>query len=112
MDLRQYFQRIREVEAGINEPHTFVKSLNTPDGGRAGLITEVSRSLAAKLIVEGRAVLASQDETETFEKQQASERAAAHRVEASRQLQVVFVSDPDKNMTSSETSNPKGSSRK
>jgi hypothetical protein len=65
MDLRQYFQKVREIEAEILEPYTFVVSLGTSDGGRAGIVSEVKRGLAAKLIVEGRAKLASSTERES-----------------------------------------------
>ena len=39
-----------------------VISLETPDGGKAGVPTEVSRRNAARLIVEGWAELANADE--------------------------------------------------
>ena len=93
MDLRQYFQKIREIEAGIREPYIFVVSLETSDGGKAGIVSEVKRGLAAKLIVEGKAALASNAEREEFLEKQAAARAEAERSEVARQLQVTIVSD-------------------
>jgi len=93
MDLRQYFQKIREIEADIREPYTFVVSLETSDGGKAGIVSEIKRGLAAKLIVEGRARLASSLEREEFLEKHATVRLAAERAEVARQLQVTIVSD-------------------
>lgn len=93
MDLRQYFKKIRDVEAGIPELNTHVISLDTSDGGKAGAITEVKRALAAKLIVEGRAVLATKAEIESYLEQQFLARTAAQRADTARQLQVAIISD-------------------
>jgi hypothetical protein len=68
MDLRVFYQKIRSVEKGISTPHAVVVSLETSDGGKPGLKTEVSRESAATLIVEGRARLASQEEADEFHK--------------------------------------------
>lgn len=57
MDLREYYRRIREQEAAIVEPFVTVVSRKTAEGGRRGLKTLVSRSVAAKLIVDGKADL-------------------------------------------------------
>lgn len=57
MDLREYYRRIRDVEAGIVEPCVTVVSRKTPDGGRKGLKTVVPRAVAARLIVDGKADL-------------------------------------------------------
>ena len=93
LDLKSYFRKIRQTEEDIGEPHTFVMSLETSDGGRAGLLTEVSREIAAKMIVEGRAVLANKTDRERFLESQASARSAAQRAELAQRLQVTIVSD-------------------
>jgi hypothetical protein len=95
MDLKQYFRKIREVEASIAEPDTFVVSLETADGGKAGIVSEVPRAIAAKLIVEARASLATKAERDGFLEQQAAVRAAAQKAELARRLQVAIVSEPD-----------------
>jgi hypothetical protein len=59
MDLKVYYRKIRIVEAEIADADVVMISLETPDGGRAGVATEVRRRLAAKLVVEGKARLAS-----------------------------------------------------
>jgi hypothetical protein len=66
MDLRVYYQKIRKLEAEIAEPFVVVVSRETPDGGKAGVKTDVPRSLAARMIVEDRADMASAEETAQF----------------------------------------------
>ena len=64
MDVRIYFQKIREVEGKIPGPYAKVVSLQTPDGGKAGLVTEVPRRVAAKMVVDGMAKLVPESEAE------------------------------------------------
>lgn len=66
MDLRVYYQRIRAVQADLTEPCVVIVSKETPDGGKAGVKTDVPKALAARMIVEDRAVLASPEETAQF----------------------------------------------
>jgi hypothetical protein len=66
MDVRIFFQKVRQVEAAITTPHAVVVSLETPDGGKAGTMTEVSRIMASRLVVENKARLASDEETNEF----------------------------------------------
>ena len=66
MDLRSYFQKIRTIEATIAGEHVVVVSLETSDGGREGRLSEVSRALAAKLVAQGKARLASEREADEF----------------------------------------------
>jgi hypothetical protein len=66
MELRSYFQKIKQVESTIAELFTLVVSLETGDGGKEGTRTEVSRSLAAKLIVNGLARLADAAEKQSY----------------------------------------------
>jgi hypothetical protein len=72
MDLRGYYQKIREVEATIADAYAVIVSLETPDGGKAGTQTEVPRSLAAKMIVSGMAKLAKAADKRSGENQRAA----------------------------------------
>jgi uncharacterized Fe-S cluster-containing radical SAM superfamily enzyme len=95
MDLRMFYQKLRKIELEISAPHVVVVSQETPDGGKMGQKTEVSRSMAAKLIVEGRARLANAEEIAEY--QQAIEQAlqgAQQRAMAER-VQVNVISDAD-----------------
>ena len=62
MDLRFYYEAIRGIEAGIVEAEVVVVSCETSDGGRGGVKSTVPRKLAARMIVEGLAVLESEVE--------------------------------------------------
>jgi hypothetical protein len=95
MDLRVFFQKLRRIEQEILDPHVVMVSHETPDGGRPGQLAEVSRSIAARLILEGHAHLATAEESAEF-------RAAARKAleEAQQRLvadkvQVNVISDAD-----------------
>ena len=54
MELREYYRKIREVEAELEDAFVSVVSKKTTDGGRGGVKTVVPRAVAAKLIVDGK----------------------------------------------------------
>jgi hypothetical protein len=94
MDLRAYYQKIRNTEADIADEHTVIVSLETGDGGTAGRMTEARRDLAARMVVEGRARLASEAEREEFRKaQQKRWQQARRREQASVQGGVLSEQD-------------------
>ena len=95
MDVKQYYRKINEVEAGLKDKYPMVISLETADGGKAGLVSEVSRALAAKLIVEGRAVLASEADIERHRDEQATAKRNAEKAEFAKRLQVAIIADPE-----------------
>ncbi len=95
MDVKQYFRKIREIEGSLTEPYPIVVSLETSDGGKAGAVCEVPRAVAAKLIVERRAALATVEEKELFFQQQEAAKRAAEKAELARRLQVAIIADPD-----------------
>lgn len=87
MDLQHYYSKIREIEANIADEFTVIVSRETPEGGREGTKTQVGRRVAAKMVVEGLARLASAAEKAAFHalqteaKRMADEIAAASKVE-------------------------------
>lgn len=86
MDLKVFYQKLRALEQEIASPHVVVVSHATPDGGKAGRKSEVSRAIAAGLVLEGRARLATAEEAAEYRAeitealQMAQQRAAAERV--------------------------------
>ena len=68
MDLRVYYKKVREMEAQIAEEFPVMVSVETPDGGKAGMMTEVPAPVAAKMVVDGIARLAQKKEAEAFRK--------------------------------------------
>jgi hypothetical protein len=95
MDLKQYFRKIQAAEASISEDYPIVVSLETPDGGKEGRLSEVSRSNAAIMIVEGRAVLATEEQKRQFAERQVAARNAHVAAEAAKRLQVAIISESD-----------------
>jgi len=95
MDLRVYYQKLRKIEQEIVDEHVVLVSNETPDGGRPGQKTEVPRSIAAKMIVEGRARLASKDEAANFHKNIADVRRAAEHASLANRVQVNVISEGD-----------------
>ena len=96
MDVRQFYKKVREVQSGIGEPFVYVTSLETSDGGRAGSVSEVSRELAARLLVEGKAARSSQAEIEVYRRTQQDARKAAERAELAKTIQVAVIREPDR----------------
>ena len=95
MDVRQYYRKLREAEITISEPYPLMVSLETTDGGKPGILSEVSRETAAKLIVEGRAVPATLEEQELYRERQFAARQKAENAEMARRVQVAIISESD-----------------
>lgn len=91
MDLRAYYRNIREVESTIPTPFIVVVALDTPEGGKAGTCSETTRFVAAKLVAEGRAKLASEEQTKRFYEQHAEARREAEANAAAQRMQVTIV---------------------
>ncbi len=95
MDLRMFYQKLRKIEHEIADANVIVVSSETSDGGKAGRKAEVSRHIAARLILEGRALLATAEEAAEYRRgvetalQEAEQRAMAERV------QVNVITDSD-----------------
>lgn len=107
MDLRVFYQKIRQIEKQITQPHAVVLSRDTPDGGTAGCRSEVTREIAARLIVEGRAVLATAEEALAFYEEIQAARRAAEQSALSQRLQVNVISDSDMKALQTSTKEPK-----
>jgi len=92
MDLQIYYKKIRELEESLKDPSVVVVSLETPDGGRAGVRTEVPRRIAAKMLVEGAVRLATAEEAHEFEEQKAEAKRQADQAAAASRLQFTVIS--------------------
>jgi hypothetical protein len=91
MDLRVYYQKIRDTQAKIGDAFPVVESLETPDGGPAGRLTEVTPELAAKLIVEGAVRLAKEADAAAFREARAKAKQAAEEAMAAAKVQMTFL---------------------
>jgi hypothetical protein len=97
MDLKLYYQKIRDVASKIEEPFPVLVSVETADGGKDGILTEVPQALAAKMVVEGTAHLASNPEAKTFRQQQAEAKRALEQAAAAAKVQLAVLSTDDLN---------------
>lgn len=81
MDVKGYFRKVRELESSIADRFVIVVSQTTVDGGKEGIISEVPKFVGCQLVVEGRARIASPEETESY---RAEQRAAYEEFERLR----------------------------
>jgi hypothetical protein len=92
MDLQVYFKKIRATEERLKDPSVVLVSLETQDGGREGVRTEVPRRIAATMIVEGAARLATAEEARAFQEQQAEAKRQADQLAAASRMQFTVIS--------------------
>ena len=95
MDLRLYYQKVRELERTFKTTFPVVVSQETPDGGTAGVKTEVPIHIAARMIVDGQAALASDKEVQEFLEQKIAAKKAADELQLASRMQVRVMSDSD-----------------
>ncbi|MGA2711983.1 MAG: hypothetical protein ABSG41_02670 [Bryobacteraceae bacterium] len=91
MDLRTYYSKVRDAEATLAGEHFVMVSLATSEGGKEGVLTQVPRSIAAKLIAETRARVANEAEAQEFRETNRVAREQHEQEEAANRVQVVVV---------------------
>jgi hypothetical protein len=97
MDLKLYYQKIRDMESKIEEAFPVVVSTETPDGGKPGTLTEVTPGIAAKMVVEGSARLATAEEAGVFLAAQAEAKRVAEAMAAVAKVQLAVLSTTELN---------------
>jgi hypothetical protein len=95
VNLKIYYEQVRQVEASITDPFPVLVSSATPEGGVGGRFTEAPRSIAARMIAEGSARLADKGETKAFRAQQAEAKRAAEQAAAAAKLQFTLLTTAD-----------------
>jgi hypothetical protein len=91
MDLRSYYKKVREADSTLRGNDVVLVSLATSEGGREGVLTEAPRGVAAKLIAEGRARVATEAEAGGFREELRTARDQYEQDEAARRVQLVMV---------------------
>ncbi len=89
MDLRAYYRKIRETEASLTDEFPVLRSVATEAGGVGGRLVETSREVAARMIVDGAAELATPEEA--AELRQRSAEAQQRELERRKAAQVQFT---------------------
>jgi hypothetical protein len=95
MDLQVYYQKIREMETKVADEFPLVVSMETTDGGKVGTKTEVPRRLAAKMLVEGMARLATKEEAKAHREGLAEAKRAVDREAAAARVKLTVLSATD-----------------
>jgi hypothetical protein len=95
MDLKVYYQKIRSTEASIQDVYPVVVSMESSDGGKAGRYCEVTRPIAAKMITEGTARLATAEEAKSYRDAQAAAKKSADEAADASKVQLTVVSTSD-----------------
>lgn len=91
MDLKGYYRKLREKAAELPDGDQVVVSEATADGGVAGVVSVVPKEVACRLLVEGRARLASAEEAEVYRAEQAEARAEWLRARAAERIHVQLM---------------------
>ena len=91
MDLRTWYKKVRDAEAGLTGEHFVMVSLATSEGGKEGVCTEVPRLIAARLIAESRARLATEEEALAFRKANHLALEQHRQEEAAKRVQVMVI---------------------
>jgi hypothetical protein len=104
MDLRSYYKKVREAEASLQGNESVLVSLATSEGGKEGVRTEAPHSVAARLIAEGRARLATESEAIGFREELRMAQEKHQQDEAARRVQFVMVPAKDAKKTRKERS--------
>ncbi len=91
MDLRAYYEKVRAAAGTIAGVDAVMVSVATPEGGKAGVKTEVPREIAARLMADGRARVATDEEAEEFHNVNVLAKAKHEQDEAARRIQVMVI---------------------
>ena len=95
MDLTAFYRKIKQIEKEIESDYVVVVSNETPDGGIAGRTSNVPKGVAARLVVEGKARLATPEESERHKGQTAQAIEAGKKREVLGRAQIRLLSDGD-----------------
>jgi len=91
MDLQAYYGKVKQEEQKIGEDFPVIVSHETPDGGKAGQLTEVARRVAAKFIAQGLARLATPSESTFFRDAQQAAKQAADELLQEAKVQIAML---------------------
>ena len=95
MDLKIFYQKVREAEMRIADDPTVVVSRETGDGGKEGVVSEVPRPVAARMFVEGKARAATEPEVGEYRQQIEDARRRVEEEARARRVQVTVISESD-----------------
>ena len=95
MDLKAYYRKIRDVEASIGDEYPIIKSLATEEGGEGGHLTEVACAVAARMITDGLAELATPKEARDLRARVVKARKDEQERREAERIQFTILSEAD-----------------
>lgn len=98
MDLKIFYQKLRQIESEIVDAYPVVVSKETPDGGKEGVKTEVPRPLAARMVAEGKARLGTEEEAAEFRDAAMTARRLAEQAMAASRVALSVVPESELQM--------------
>lgn len=98
MDVKEYYRKVRGIESTIDGEFAVVVSNETADGGKAGRKTEVAKLQAAKLVAEGRARLATEEETRQYFAEIADRRKEIENANLQQRLGMAAVAELERRL--------------
>jgi hypothetical protein len=104
MDVRSYYKKVKDTEEALRGSEVVLVSQATPEGGKEGVRTEAPRGVAARMIAEGRARVATDAEAAEFREGLRAARQKHERDEAARRVQIVVMPQADEKSTAKDRS--------
>jgi len=95
MEMRQFYKKIKELEEGIKSEEVIVVSNETPDGGIPGIKTEVKRSLAARMLAEGKVRLGTDEEAQLYQMEKEACYKRAQELISSSRVQLAVLTEAE-----------------
>lgn len=95
MEMRQFYQKIKELEAEIASEEVIVVSNATEDGGKPGVKSEVKRSVAARMLAEGRVRLGTVEEAQVFQEEKEEAYRRAQEAVSSSRVQLAVLTEAE-----------------
>jgi hypothetical protein len=95
MNLRKYYEQVKTIRESIPEEFAYVTSLATANGGKAGVVTQVDRDLAARMIADGVARLSQAEEVKAYEAENEQGRNVAREEQLRNRLRIALVNEPE-----------------
>jgi hypothetical protein len=95
MDLKIFYQKVREAEMQIADDPTLVVSFETSDGGKDGVVSEVPRAIAARMIVESKVRRATEQQSAEYRQGIEDARRRIEEEVNARRVQVTVISEAD-----------------
>jgi hypothetical protein len=91
MDLKVYYKKISEAASAIKNEFAVVVSKESADGGKPGVMSEVTRQQAAKLSVEGRVRIATAEEAKGYYEALAQARKQTEEAASQQKMQFAIL---------------------